>query len=150
LGVGDQALNQFLPPLVALQHLHQLRLLGRVLQVSGNAVQQHRDRRADDFQVTEFLRRDIHQEIILVRVRSLGRESLHKILHRRFQLAIGTAELLQQHRGETIIRPGNPGIELQFFDMVEHRIFPYGWTGERALAGTTGQAPARPADERRA
>src|ERR1700760_3808135 len=72
----------------------------------------------DHFQMAQFLRADIHQQILAVRV--LAVQSLDRILHRSGELAVGAAELLKQHIAETNIRLVDADREHQLFDVVIH------------------------------
>jgi len=51
--------------------------------------------RADDFQVAQFLGTDVHQEILALRIVAI--QALDGILHRRGELAVRAAELLEEH-----------------------------------------------------
>ena len=79
----------------AIHDLHDLRLVGGIFQFAVNAFEQHLYGRADDLQVAEFLGGDIHQHIVLIRVRHFGAECLGEILHGCGQLTVFAAELLQ-------------------------------------------------------
>ena len=54
--------------------------------------------RADDFEMTQLLGTDIHQQVFSLRI--LAVEALHGILHRRGELAVRPAELPEQHVAE--------------------------------------------------
>ncbi len=71
--------------------------------------------------MTEFLRGNVHQQIVLVRVRLPRGERLHEVLHRGLQFAIPAAELLQQESREAGIGPGDASVKLKLFDVMKHR-----------------------------
>ena len=51
--------------------------------------------RADDLQVAQLLGADVHQQILALRIVAI--QTLNGILHRRGELAVCAAELLEQH-----------------------------------------------------
>ena len=57
---------------------------------------------ADDFQMTEFLGADVHQQILAIRIFAI--EALDRVLHGGGKFAVGAAELLEQHVAEARIR----------------------------------------------
>jgi hypothetical protein len=79
-------------------------LFDSVLQFTIYAVKKHSDRSADDFEVAEFLRRDIHEQIVIVRIAMAATEGLDEVLHRGFQLAVSSAELFEEQTSEPGIR----------------------------------------------
>jgi hypothetical protein len=79
----------------AVEQFHQCRALRCVLERAVNAIQQHGNGGADDFQVAERLHGDIHQEVVVLRIRFAAGEGLDEISHGSRQLAIRSAELLQ-------------------------------------------------------
>ena len=78
----------------------------------------HAGQRADDFQVAEFLGADIHQQVFAPRIVAI--KSLDRILHRRRELAIRAAELLQQHVAELRIRLVDANRVHKLFDVMVH------------------------------
>ncbi len=54
--------------------------------------------RADDLQVAQLLGADVHQQILALRIVAV--QSLNRILHRGGELAVGAAELFEQHVAE--------------------------------------------------
>ena len=62
-------------------------------------LQMHARERADDFQMAQFFRADVHQQVFAFRIVAI--EALNGILHGRGEFAIGAAELLQQHVAES-------------------------------------------------
>ena len=73
---------------------------------------------ADDFEVAEFLGADVHQEVFAVGIFAI--EALDGVLHRRRELAVGTAELLKQHVAETRIGFVDANGVHKFFDVMIH------------------------------
>jgi hypothetical protein len=69
-------------------------LLGRFGQASLRAAIEHRDQRADDFEVAQFLGRDVEQHVLASGI--LFADRLREVTHRGGQLALGTAELFEQ------------------------------------------------------
>jgi CIC family chloride channel protein len=67
------------------------------------------------FKMAELLGGNVHQHVVLVGVRVAHAECLGEVLHGRLQLAVRTAELLQQQVGEARIGAGDTRVELQFF-----------------------------------
>jgi len=100
LGVEQHFVDHPFLVALALQQFGEVRLLCGVLQFSVDAVQQHRDSGPDNFEVAQLLGGDVHQQVVFVGVGLLGGERLDEILHGCFQLAVATAELLEQHPGE--------------------------------------------------
>jgi len=71
--------------------------------LSGFALELHRlqvqaRQRADDLEMTEFLSADVHQKVLALEVVAI--QSLNGILHGGGELAIGSAELLEEHVAE--------------------------------------------------
>src|SRR4029450_8193292 len=58
----------------------------------------HAGERPDDFKMAQFLGPDVHKQIFPLGV--LAVEALNRVLHCSGKLAVGTAELLQQHVAE--------------------------------------------------
>ena len=77
-----------------------------------------RARRADDLQMAQFLGADVHQQVFALRI--LAIEALDRILHRGGELAVGAAELLEQHIAETRIRLVDADGVHQLLDVVIH------------------------------
>jgi hypothetical protein len=75
-------------------------------------------KRSDNFQMTELLRADVHQQVLAGRV--LAVESLDRILHRRSQLAVGAPKLLQKHVAELGIGLVDADGIHKLFDVVIH------------------------------
>ncbi|MET4799686.1 hypothetical protein ABIA96_002253 [Bradyrhizobium sp. LB11.1] len=73
---------------------------------------------ADDFEMAQFLGADIHQKILAVRIFAI--ETLDGILHGGRQLAVGPAELLQQHVAEPRIGLVDPDCEHELLDVMIH------------------------------
>ena len=72
--------------------------------LGGLAVLLHRSQmqprqRADDFQVAELLGADVHEQILALGIFAV--QPLNRVLHGSRQLAVGAAELLQQHISKT-------------------------------------------------
>jgi hypothetical protein len=78
----------------------------------------HARQRADDLEMAEFLRPDVHQKIFSFRVVAI--EPLDGVLHGGSQLAVGAAELLEQHVAELGIRTVDADREHQFLDVMVH------------------------------
>ena len=78
----------------------------------------HARQRADNLQMAEFLRPDIHQEIFSLRVFAI--EALDRVLHGGGKLAVGAAELLEQHVAELGIRSIDAHRVHQFLDVMVH------------------------------
>ncbi len=81
-------------------------------------LQMHPRERADDLEMAQFFGADIHQEILSVRIVAV--ETLDGILHGSGQLAIGAAELFEQHVAEAGVRLVHANGEHQFLHMVIH------------------------------
>jgi hypothetical protein len=73
-----------------------------VLAIELHWLQMQAGKRADDLQMAQFFRADIHQQIFPVRI--LAVEALHGVLHRRGELSVCAAELLEQHVPEPRVR----------------------------------------------
>src|SRR5581483_1552308 len=93
-----------------------------VLQFRRNGAEQHLDGSANDFQVAEFLGSNVHEHVVLVRIRLPAGERLGEVLHGGFEFTIGSAELFQKQRGELGIGFGHSSIELEFLYMMKHSI----------------------------
>jgi hypothetical protein len=74
--------------------------------------------RPDHLEVTQFLGADIHQKVLAGRV--LAIESLDRVLHGGGELAIGAAELLQEHVAEFRVRLVDADRVHELFDVVIH------------------------------
>src|ERR1700761_978265 len=70
------------------------------------------------FQMAQFLRTDVHQQILAVRILTV--QSLNRILHRGGEFAVRATELLKQHIAETNSRLVHADREHQLFDVVIH------------------------------
>ena len=73
---------------------------------------------ADDFEVAELLRADVHEKVFALRIFAV--EPLDRVLHRGGKLAVGAAELLEQHVAELRIRRIDANRVHQFLDVVVH------------------------------
>src|SRR5215213_1789873 len=69
--------------------------------------------------MAEFLRADIHEKILAIRILTI--QALNGVLHCGSQLAVGAAELLQQHVAEPDIGLVYAYRKHQLLDMVIHR-----------------------------
>ena len=78
----------------------------------------HAGQRADDLQMAELLGADIHQQVLALGIVAI--DALDGILHRRRELAIGAAELLQQHIAEARIGFVDPDGVHELFNVVIH------------------------------
>ena len=67
--------------------------------VGFHRLEMHAGQRADDLQVAQLLGADVHQQVFARRIVAV--ESLDRVLHRGGELAVGAAELLQQHVAES-------------------------------------------------
>ena len=67
--------------------------------------QVHPSKRTNDFEMAEFLGADVHEQVFAAGVVAV--EPLNGVLHRGGQLAIGAAELLQEHSAEGWLRFAN-------------------------------------------
>ena len=74
--------------------------------------------RADDLQVAQFFGADVHQQILALRIVAI--QTLNGVLHRRGELAVGAAELLEQHVAESRIRFVNADGVHQLLHVVIH------------------------------
>src|SRR5581483_8256827 len=95
--------------------------------------------------MAELFGRDIHEEVVFVRIDPPASKCLHEVLHGSFEFTVAAAELLEEQVRETRIRTGNASIELQIFDVAEHFITP-GWVREVRSAPQTvcrGRAAGR-------
>ena len=115
------------------------------IRLGGVAVEFHRlevqaRQRADDLQMTELLGADVHQQVLAFRVVAI--EALNRILHRRGELAVGAAELLEQHVAERRVRRVDANRVHQFLDVVIHLV---SCSGERALRIRSGVSTPRAA-----
>ena len=72
----------------------------------------HARQRADDLEVAEFLRPNVHQEIFSLRVFAI--QALDRVLHGGGKLAVGAAELLEQHVAELGIRTSTRTVYISF------------------------------------
>src|SRR5687767_3191979 len=73
---------------------------------------------ADDFEVAQFLRPDIHQEILALGILTV--ETLNRVLHRRREFSVRSAELLEQHVSERRVRGVDTNRVHQLFYVVVH------------------------------
>ena len=78
----------------------------------------HAGKGADDLEVAQLLGADVHQQVFALRV--LAIESLDRILHRRSELAVGAAELLEQHVAEARVRLVDPDGVHELLDVMIH------------------------------
>ena len=78
----------------------------------------HARERADDLQVAQLLGADVHQQVFALRVVAI--EPLDRILHGGGELAVGAAELLEQHVAEPRIRRVDANRVHQLLDVVVH------------------------------
>ena len=78
----------------------------------------HARERADDLQMAELLGADVHQQVFACRI--LAVETLDRILHGGGKLAVGSAELLQQHIAELRIGLVDPDGVHELLDVVIH------------------------------
>ena len=78
----------------------------------------HAGETADDLEMAQLLGADVHEQVFALRV--LAIESLDRILHRRGELAVGAAELLQQHVAEARIGLVDPDGVHELLDVVIH------------------------------
>jgi len=84
----------------------QIRLLQRRLgHLPLGAAVQHGDDRTDHLQVAELLGGDVEQHVLAAGV--LFSQRLREIAHRRRQLALRTAELLEHERRQAGVRLGD-------------------------------------------
>jgi hypothetical protein len=81
----------------------------------------HPGERPDHFQVAEFLRPDVHQEVFAFRVVAV--EPLHGILHGGGKFSVCAAELFKEHIAESRIGYTDADGVHQLFDMVVHARF---------------------------
>ena len=65
-----------------------------------------------DFQMTELLGSDVHEQVLAIRI--LAIEALDRILHGSGQLAIRAAELLEQHVSEARIGLSTRTVNISF------------------------------------
>jgi hypothetical protein len=68
--------------------------------------------------MAELLGADVHQKVFAVWIFAI--EALDRVLHRRRELAIGTAELLKQHIAELWIRLIDTDGVHKLFDVMIH------------------------------
>ena len=73
---------------------------------------------ADDFKMAEFLGPDIHEEILAVGVLTI--QALNGVLHRGGQLAVGAAELFEQHVAKARIGFIDPHGVHELLDVMIH------------------------------
>ena len=74
--------------------------------------------RADNFQVAQFFGADVHQQVFALCVVAV--QPLNGILHCRSQLAVRSAELLEQHVSESRIRLVDADRVHQLLNVVVH------------------------------
>lgn len=79
----------------------------------------HADEGAQDFKMTEFFGPDVEEKIALGEVVNAVR-SLDRVLHGSGQLAIGTAELFEEHITEGHVGSSDIDHVQEFLDMVIH------------------------------
>jgi hypothetical protein len=97
--------------------------LGRVtFEFRGSEM--HAGESAHNFEVAQFLGPDVHEEIFALRVVAV--EPLDRVLHRGRELAVGAAELLQQHVAESGIRRIDTHRVHELLDVMVH-IYPSSW-----------------------
>ncbi len=82
-------------------------------------LEMHAGERADDFEMAELFRADIHQHVFATRIVAV--KSLDRILHRRSELAVRASELFQEHIAETGIGLIDADGIHEFLDMMVHR-----------------------------
>ena len=78
----------------------------------------HAGEAADDLQMAQLLGADVHQQVFALRI--LAIEALDGILHGRGELAVGAAELLEQHVAEPRIGLVDPHRVHEFLDVMIH------------------------------
>ena len=91
--------------------------------------------RAHHLEMAQLLRADVHQQVLAGRI--IAVEALDRILHGSGQLAIGAAELLQQHVAEARVRRIDTHRVHELLDVVIHGAL----LTPRGLAQTIGGAP---------
>jgi hypothetical protein len=72
----------------------------------------------DDLQVAEFFCPDVHEQVFAAWIVTV--ETLDRVLHGRSELAIGAAELLEQHVAERGVRLIDPNRVHELLDVVIH------------------------------
>ena len=90
----------------------------RLFPVEFHWLEMQAGKAADDLKVAEFLGSDIHQEVFAVGIFAI--QALDRVLHRRCEFAVGTAELLKQHVAETRIRFVDANGVHELFDVMIH------------------------------
>ena len=78
----------------------------------------HAGEGTNDLEMAQFLRPDVHEQVFALSVVAI--ESLDRVLHRRGELAIGAAELLEQHVAEFGIRRVDADRVHELLDVMVH------------------------------
>ena len=96
---------------------------------------------ADDLQVAQLLGADVHEQVLAGRV--LAVEPLDRVLHGRGQLAVGPAELLQQHVAEPRVGLADADRVHELLDVVIHgrRLLVRVFRADRREAANRGPRP---------
>ena len=81
-------------------------------------LEMHARQRADHFQMAQLLGADVHQQVLAVGIVAV--EALDRVLHRGGELAVGAAELLQQHVAKARIGLVDANGVHQLLDVVIH------------------------------
>jgi hypothetical protein len=80
----------------------------------------HARQSADNLKVAKFLSPDVHEQVFSLRV--LAIKSLDRVLHRSSKLAVGPAELFEQHVAEFWVWCIHADRVHELFDVVVHII----------------------------
>src|ERR1700761_4810011 len=91
-------------------------------QLAFCALVQHRDNRANNFQVTQLFGCDIEQQILAARI--IFADRLGEIPARSTELSLRSAELLEQQIRKTRVRRGDTYGVLKTFVVNEHETSP--------------------------
>ena len=88
------------------------------LTIEFRRLEMHAGQRSDHFEMAQFFRADIHQQVLAIRI--LAIEALDRILHCGGEFAVGAAELFKEHIAKARIRFVDADGEHQFLDVVIH------------------------------